>query len=91
MGLQGETENISARPPGDLCSGGGVAGSGGRAGEASRGRCGVDRCQEEGWGGGGYQPPPQGKYVRIGKVGQRKGVQFVKSLQRGMGGDLFCL
>ena len=28
--------------------------------------------------GRGYQFPPQGKYVRIGKVGQRKGIQFVK-------------
>lgn len=41
--------------------------------------------------GVGRRPPPQGKYVRIGKVGQRKGIQFVKSLQRGIGGDLFCL
>lgn len=30
-----------------------------------------------GWGWG-HQPAWQGKYVRIGKVGQKKGIQFVK-------------
>lgn len=39
---------------------------------------------------GGSQPPPQGKYVRIGKVGQRKGIQFVKQLQRGSEATCFA-
>lgn len=59
-----------------------------RAGVASRGGGEWNTAKRKGVG---RQPPPQGKYVRIGKVGQRKGIQFVKSLQRGIGGNLFCL